>query len=179
VEANAASASEAQSAASDGMRAVLAAASRYAQPGDISTRTIALEPVYDYRESGARLTGYRASQSLGVRLRQLDQLGPLIDAAVEAGATGVNDVSLGLADAASAEAEALALAVSDARARAAQLAEAAGVRLGALLALSTVSAAQPPRPMMRMAAAELAGTPIAEGSAEVIVEVVAAFAIEA
>jgi len=180
VERTAPTAAEAQAGTSQQMRDVMTALSaRGIDASDLSTEAISLEPTYDYRESGARLTGYRASQALSLRLRRLDELGPTIDAAVASGATGISGVTLGIADARSAEEEARGLAVADARHRAEGLATAAGVTLGSLVNLSEGSADEGPRPMMRLQAEAMsADTPVAEGSTEVVVAVQASFAIE-
>jgi len=87
-------------------------------------------------------------------------------------------VALGIADPAEAEDEARALAVADARRRAERMASAAGVTLGSLVSISE-GMDQGPRPMMHLRAESMAaGTPIAEGSTEVVMEVQAIFAIE-
>ncbi len=180
VERTAPTAAQAQAGTSQQMREVIAALSgRGIDPSDLSSEAISLEPTYDYRESGARLTGYRASQALSLRLRRLPELGPTIDAAVAAGATGISGVTLGIADTRSPEEEARGLAVADARHRAEGLATSAGVVLGALISLSEGSVDEGPRPMMRLRAEAMAGdTPIAEGSTEVVVAVQASFLIE-
>ena len=177
VEATAPNAGDAQRQVSESMRAILAAVGSRVEAADIATQGIGLEAVYEYRESGgARLTGYKAMQALAVRVRALDDLGPTIDSAVSAGATGIAGVTLGLADPSAAQSEARTMAVADARARAEGLATAAGVPLGELVRLEEGTLPGPPRPMMRMAA-EAMMTPVAEGSTEVIVEVRALFAI--
>ncbi|MBA3436058.1 MAG: SIMPL domain-containing protein [Chloroflexi bacterium] len=180
VERTAPTAAEAQAGTSQQMREVIAALSgRGIDASDLSTEAISLEPTFDYRESGARLTGYRASQTLRLRLRRLHELGPTIDTAVAAGATGISGVSLSVSDTRSAEEEARGLAVADARHRAEGLATSAGVRLGSLVGLSEGSVDDGPRPMMRLRAEAMASdTPIAEGSTEVVVAVQASFAIE-
>ncbi len=179
VERSAPTAAEAQAGASEQMRKVMAVLSgRGIDPADLSTETISLEPTYDYRESAARLTGYRASQSFALRLRRLDELGPTIDAAVAAGASGISGVALGIADARSAEDEARGLAVADARHRAEILASAAGVTLGPLVELAEGGLIRGPLPMMAKGMEAMsADTPIAEGSTEVVVEIQASFAI--
>jgi uncharacterized protein YggE len=179
VERTAPGAAEAQTGTSQQMRQVMdALIARGIDQADLSTEAISLEATYDYRESGARLTGYRANQSLRVRVRKLDELGPTIDASVEAGASGISGVALGIADPAEAEDEARALAVADARRRAERMASAAGVTLGSLVSISE-GMDQGPRPMMHLRAESMAaGTPIAEGSTEVVMEVQAIFAIE-
>jgi len=179
VERSALTAAEAQAGASERMRKVMSVLSgRGIDPSDLSTETISLEPTYDYRESGARLTGYRASQILALRLRRLDELGPTIDAAVAAGASGISGVTLGIADSRSAEDEARGLAVADARHRAEILASAVGVTLGPLVELAEGGPIRGPLPMMAKGMEAMsAGTPIAEGSTEVVVEIQASFAI--
>jgi len=179
VERSALTAAEAQAGASERMRKVMSVLSgRGIDPSDLSTETISLEPTYDYRESGARLTGYRASQILALRLRRLDELGPTIDAAVAAGASGISGVTLGIADSRSSEDEARGLAVADARHRAEILASAVGVTLGPLVELAEGGPIRGPLPMMAKGMEAMsAGTPIAEGSTEVVVEIQASFAI--
>lgn len=179
VERSAPTAAEAQASTSQQMLELMATLTgRGIDPADISTETISLEPTYDYRETGARLTGYRAGQSLSLRLRRLEELGPTIDIAVRAGATGISGVTLGIADARSAEDEARRLAVADARHRAEVLAHAAGADLGALTRLEEGGPSHGPLPMMttRLEASS-AKTPVAEGSAEIVVEVTASYAL--
>lgn len=180
VETTAPTAGEAQSGTSQRMQAVLEALrGRAMDPADISTQQITLDPVYDYRESGARLTGYKSTQSLLLRVRKFDDLGPIMDAAVGAGATGIAGLSMELDDPTEAQAEALASAVADARSRAEALAAAAGVSLGSALWVREALPIDIPRPMMRMAAAEMAAdTPVAAGSTEVSAQVEVGFAIE-
>ncbi|MEO7118077.1 MAG: SIMPL domain-containing protein [Candidatus Limnocylindrales bacterium] len=171
----------AQSGASERAHKVLAALTEAGiAPTDVATRGISLDAVYDYRENEARLTGYRSSQTLGVRVCRIETLGPVIDAVITAGATGIASVSLGLSDPSTAEKEARAAALADARERAQTLARAGDVMLGRLLAVVEGSpSGGAPRPMMRMKAEMMAAdTPVAEGSTEVVIQVVASFAIE-
>ncbi len=180
VEITSPTAGEAQADTSTRMRRVLETlAGRGLDPADVSTQAITLEPTYDYRETGPRLAGYRATQAFLVRLRRIDELGPVVDAVIAAGATGVGSVSMELADPAGAESEARALAVADARARAEVLARAASVKLGGPLWLREAPVSEPPRPMMRMRAEAMAAadTPVSEGSTEVVIEVEVGFAI--
>jgi uncharacterized protein YggE len=126
------------------------------------------------------MTGYGASQRLSVRVRAVDELGRVIDRAIAAGATVVDEVSLELADPGAATAQARELAVADARSRAEALAAAAGVTLGKAVAIMEGPRAGEPRPFAK-ARAELmsvaADTPVAAGTTEVVVEVEVTFAI--
>lgn len=177
VETQAPTAGEAQAGASARMRAAIEAlvangiASR-----DISTRQVSLAQVFDYSGDTPRPAGYQATQSLGVRVRDLTRLGPVIDAAVGAGANQVSEVSLELADPASALAEARDLAMADARSTAEALARAGGVRLGLPVSIREGGRdVSPPHPMFRAKSemAMSADTPIAAGETdiEVFVEV--------
>jgi uncharacterized protein YggE len=144
---------------------------------DVRTTVYAVEPIAEPRQAGdasARIVGYRVSNVVQVRARAVDTLGKIVDAAVTAGANVVRNIHFTLDDPSRAEADARALAMQDATARARQVAAAAGVRLGRLLA---VSEASPPRPVARMTMATMAG-PIEPGQLEVTVSLEARYAIE-
>jgi uncharacterized protein YggE len=109
-------------------------------------------------------------------VRDLDAVGRTLDAGLDAGATGVDAVILGIADATAAETDARRLAVADARRRAETIAEAAGAAIGRLLTLSEGVSLPPPGPRgfkeMRFAMASAdAATPVEAGSLEVSVAV--------
>lgn len=147
---------------------------------DLATQQISLEAQYDYTKEAPRLTGYLSSQTLLVRVHDLEGLGPLIDTSIEAGAARVNGVTFSVAEPAAAESRARTLAIADARARATTLAEAAGVLVGP--ATSIVEGGPPrggqPIAFQRMAMMEKADTPVAAGTTEITVDVDVTFAIE-
>jgi len=89
----------------------------------------------DYEGYGEerRFLGYRCDASFSVELRDLGTLEPALIAATEAGANRVDNVVFTVADADGLIARARRNAVAAARARAELLADAAGVRLGAVL----------------------------------------------
>jgi uncharacterized protein len=180
VEAAAATAGEAQAAASARIRAVLAALREAGvEDRDVASARISLEPAYDYSGPAPRMTGYGAHQSLAVRVRQLDELGAIIDRAIAAGATVVHDVTLDVAEPAVALAEARDLAMADARTKAGALARAAGVTLGKAVSIVEAPSGNLPLPMFkaRLAAAPPSDTPIAAGTTELAAEVEVTFAI--
>jgi uncharacterized protein YggE len=147
---------------------------------DIRTVSYAVEPVMTppRNQEPTQITGYHAVNVVQLRIRRLDAAGALLDAAVAAGANVVRALHFTLADPAAAEAEARARAVQDAAARARQLAEAAGVRLGPLLALTEGAAG--PRPLMARTtmAAAVAPGPVEAGQLEVVVTVEARYGVE-
>lgn len=139
----------------------------------IGTSEYNLYPEYDNREppregpQTPRVIGYVANNTVRVEVRQLNQVGAVIDAALAAGANMVNTIQFFASNVDAARRTALGEAVGRARADAEALAKAAGGSLGALLELNTQT--PPVRPMygerlMRMdAAGAAAQTPIEPG----------------
>jgi uncharacterized protein YggE len=125
------------------------------------------------------ITGYRVSTSAEVRVRDLRQLGPVLDQVVAAGSNDVSGLRLVKDDPSVEQQRALADAVARARAKAEVIARAAGVSLGEIVSL-TESAAGPPVPYaarsLQMAEAR-GGAPVAEGELEFTGQVAVVFAI--
>jgi uncharacterized protein YggE len=134
--------------------------------------------------NGKRVSrGYTASNSVEVRVDDLTTLGTLMDAAVQAGATGVSAVRFELKDRAGAEREALRLAVADARARADAAAAGANTRVVGIVRIEESGGPRGPSPvpMMRMAMAATAQapeTPMAPGQIEIEASVTLTAALE-
>jgi uncharacterized protein YggE len=136
----------------------------------IGTSEYTLYPEYDHQERpvegarGPRVIGYVANNVVRVELEQVDRVGPVIDAAVAAGANVVNSIAFYASNVDAERRSALGDAVTRARSDAEALARAAGGSLGALLELTTQT--PPVRPymaegaQMRMAAD---ATPIEPG----------------
>ena len=152
-------------------------------PRDLQTRALRLSPVWRRQEggNGAReLAGYLAETTVQARVRALDRLGAVLDAAVESGANQFRGLSFGLADPQPVEDEARRTAVREGARRAALYAEAAGVALGPLLRLAEAGAPGPaPRMRAQMAASEATAVPVAEGELEVTAQIRLVYAIEA
>ena len=81
---------------------------------------------------------YRVSNMVTVTIRDLDSVGDVLDAVIEAGANNIWGVSFTVEDPSEAQAEARADAVANARERAEALAELSGVELGPVMAVSEV-----------------------------------------
>ncbi|HEY8450033.1 MAG TPA: SIMPL domain-containing protein [Bacillota bacterium] len=148
----------------------------------IQTAHYSLHADYESREGGApRLAGYVVSNRVRVRTTQLDRLGQLIDTAVAAGANDIGGIQFELSDRRRAEVldRAYQQAVAAARAKAEVLAEAAGVRLGRLIAVDETGVASPPIPYggIQRKAAEVA-TPIEPGTVEAVASVHLIFALD-
>ena len=81
---------------------------------------------------------YRVSNNVSVVIRDLDTVGAILDAAIEAGANNIYGIEFSLEDPSAFEAEARQGAVDDARAKAEELASLNGVTAGAVVSISEV-----------------------------------------
>ena len=181
------SATAAQDAAARSMGAVLDSLhANGVEEADVTTTQFSLRPEFDFRGEGERvLRGFRVTNTVSAKIRDLDRASRTIDDAI--GAAGddvvVNNISFTIDDPAPLRDEARTLAAADARRKADALAESAGVDLGAVLSLSE-SGAAPPRPLQEferaVPAAALAGapTPISEGEVVVSVSVFVTYSLD-
>jgi hypothetical protein len=112
-------------------RVVAALRARGVRPGDLQTEALGVrrEPRRD-RRTGRRRTTFVASTTVRAAIRPVARAGALVDAAVAAGATGVDGPELTLSDPEAVYRRALGAALANARAKAEQLAAQAGVALG-------------------------------------------------
>lgn len=107
---------------------------------DIQTTAFNVYPQQEYLPSGEiGKTFYVVENTVFVKVRELQNLGSLLDAVVRSGANSINGISFDVQDRASAEAEARRLAIEDAKAKAVELAANAGVELGDLYSASVYS----------------------------------------
>lgn len=148
---------------------------------DIQTSNYSIYPEYDYRENQTpQITGYRVDNTLTVKIRDLDRAGEVLDAATAAAGdeVRVNGVSFVLEDNDALLVAARAAAWEDAKAKAEQLAELAGVTLGAPLTISeSVGSVPVPYYARAEAAAGDLATPIQPGQETVSVDLTVTFAI--
>ena len=174
------SAVEAMAEVSDDMAAVL---DRLRAAGlaerDLQTADLSVSPVWSGYDSGERrrITGFRASNMLTVRMRGLDALGKTLDAALGDGANDFQGLSFGLQEPGPAEDAARRAAVADAIRKAALYAEAAGLSLGPVVSISEGGAQMPPQFRMEAAKAASGGVPVAPGEISVSASVTMVFAI--
>jgi uncharacterized protein YggE len=175
-------AAAAMAANSEGVAAVLAnLAAAGIEPRDIQTSGLSLNPNWTGYGSSAtpQIDGYTAMNSVTVRVRALDGLGTVLDAAVQDGANTLNGLTFGLADPDPAMDEARIKAVADAQRRAGLLAGAAGVTLGPVLTISESFGTGAPAPMYRMDAAASAPVPVASGEVSLVASVTITWALAA
>ena len=147
---------------------------------DIQTTGLSLNPVWSNYDSGAtqKIDSYSAVNSVTVRVRALDALGGVLDAAIKDGANTLNGLSFGLADPAPALDEARKRAVADAARKAAILAGAAGVKLGRIVNITEANGYASPQPMFQAEATMKDAVPVAGGEVALQVNVTILYAIE-
>ena len=159
---------------------------------DIQTHSFNVSPQYEWVEvenngrfsSRRELVGYRVTNGVTAKVRDMDSIGTLIDAVIAAGgdATRFNSLRFTVEDTSSLMDDLREAAVMDAMNKAQQMADTAGVTLGSLAYVtdSPVSS-YGPTPVFRESAALAVAdvsTPISGGELELSLSVHAAFAIE-
>lgn len=152
-------------------------------PEDVRTAyfNVSPQPQYDQTGTPTGQTIYWVNNTLIVTLRQIDQLGALLQAVVDAGANNINGVSFDVADKSQAEEQARQAAMEDAEARATRLATAAGAALGELVSIyagtstyGTVSYVE-----AAVASADSSGAvPIAPGTFDVRIDLTVSYALK-
>jgi len=172
-------ASEANNVAMGKVMAALKAAN--IDPKDIQTSRLSLQPQYAPNRSGpSPIVGYRASNRVTVRIRDVSKVAGVIDTLVGAGANDIGNVNFEVSQASKLLDDAREKAVADARRKAEIYARAAGVTLGAPLSISEEGAPQPVfRGKMAAPMAAAAPTPIAQGEETLSVSVAVTWAIKA
>jgi hypothetical protein len=165
-------ASEANNTAMAKVLAALKAANVDAK--DIQTSRLSLQPQYAPNRSGSSpIVGYRASNRVTVRIRDVGKVAGVIDTLVGAGANDIGNVFFEVSQASKLLDEAREKAVADALRKAEIYAKAAGVTLGVPLSISEEGAPQPVyrAKMMQGAPMAAAPTPIAQGEETLSVSV--------
>lgn len=111
---------------------------------DIQTTAFNVYPQQEYGMDGTIVRRYfSVDNTLYVKVRDLQNLGKLLDTVVRSGANTINGISFDVLDRAAAEKEARALAIADARAKAEEIAAAAGLTLGEIQTLNVYASGGP------------------------------------
>jgi uncharacterized protein YggE len=113
---------------------------------DISTTAVNLQPQYG---ENSVVTGYRAGNSIQVKIRKLDAASGALATILTAGGntTRINAVNFSIADDSKLVSDARARAFDDAKNRAQQYADLSGLSLGKVIAISEVPGEASPRPV--------------------------------
>jgi uncharacterized protein len=165
----------------EAMRAILAALEAAGvERRDIQTSQLSLQPVYRPRNNGDDWTpevlGYVARNTVAVRVREIGEVGSVVDATSEAGANRIDGIAFGIGDMRPHLDEARGDAVRNAREKAELYADTAGVTLGEVLGIRETQPIDRPFPMMARAEMAMDGA-VAEGTLEVTAMVEMVFAI--
>lgn len=153
-------------------------------PKDIQTTNFSIYPQQQYDNEG-KLQGinYVVDNTVYVTLRDIDQLGELLDAVVKAGSNSINSIQFDVADREAALSEARQLAVENARKQAEELASAAGVTLGPVLTINATSGSAPMpmydyRASMGAAAVAESAVPVSPGQLIITLDVFMTYEIQ-
>jgi len=113
------------------------------QGAKVQTSDVMLQP--QMNDAGTAVLGYTASTTVTAET-ELAKAGPLVDAAVDAGATGVSGPSWSRSDYNALYRQALQNAVADAKAKAQALADGGGLTVGSITAMTEGGGAVQPLP---------------------------------
>lgn len=184
IEAQKATVAEAQEQAAGAMdRVMTSLTGNGVAKKDIQTRFFNITKVarFDQKEQREVVLGYRVTNIVSARLRDISKAGSIIDAVAVAGGdlTRIDSISFSVEDPTKFRDQARELAMADAKAKAKQLADLAGVILGKATFISESSFAPPiPSPVAFERAAVAATTPISPGETEITTTVQVTFEIK-
>lgn len=168
---------EATKQAADQMTAVInAIKAQGVDAKDIQTSSYNVYPITNQSKEGEtpKITGYHVTNIVTVKIRNIANVGKVLDAAIAAGANSINSVMFTVDNPAKAQEEARTLAVKDAMAKAQTLATAAGVKVGKIIVISELSGGvQPIYKTVEYAVPQAAGGagPVETGQNEITVTV--------
>ena len=147
---------------------------------DIQTQDVSVYAQTVEQDGKQVVTGYQASLSVRVKVRDIAKLGEVISAANAAGANNINGPSFTIDDPAPARAKAIEEAVADARKSAEAMAEAAGKSVGDVLSMSSSDVGMVAEAMYSQA--DMAGAaknvPIEPGQLDISASVVVVFELK-
>jgi uncharacterized protein YggE len=145
---------------------------------DLQTSRLSLQPQSaPARSEPSAIVGYRASNRVTIRLRDVTKVANVIDTLVGAGANDIGGVNFMVSQASKLLDDAREQAVADARRKAEIYAKAAGVTLGAPLSISE-EGSPGPMPFRKMSAGMAMAAPVAQGEETLAVTVSVSWAIK-
>ncbi len=147
---------------------------------DIQTSRLSLQPQTQNppnRSGPSAIVGYRASNHVTIRLRDVTKVASVIDMLVGAGANDIGGINFMVSAASKLLDDAREQAFADARRKAEIYAKAAGVTLGTPLSISEGNASVPIF-RSKMAMAPMAAAPVSQGEETLSVRVSVSWAIK-
>lgn len=149
---------------------------------DIKTTNYNISTDYDYTGGPQRIKGYSASTNLSIKVREIDKINEVIDAATASGANQVGGIGFDIHDKHKLENEAREKAVADAKEKGENAAKIAGFRLGRIVNYSENFGGYPiPIALRAQGAAEVIdakATQVEPGSNEIVVNVTLSYEIQ-
>ncbi|MFH1129360.1 MAG: SIMPL domain-containing protein [Patescibacteria group bacterium] len=101
---------------------------------DIKTTNYNLYPQYTYENNRIpQIIGYQISQTLNIKVRQLDKIGEIMEKVVDMGINQVDSLYFGVENDEQLKEQARKIAIDNAKAKAEVLAEELGIKLGKLI----------------------------------------------
>jgi len=113
---------------------------------DLKTMNVSVNPVYDYTNGQQNLKGYEASESIEVKIRDLDSVGEVLAAATAQGVNQAGGINFAIDRPEALQEQAETKAITEARERGQRLAKALGATLGSVKTFVT-DGNDSPRPM--------------------------------
>jgi len=146
---------------------------------DIQTSGFSVNPNYVYSDARddngyslpPKINGYQVSNTVTVAVRDLEDLGTILDKSVNVGANTINGISFSVADPSELYNEARKKAFADAREKAELYATAANATLGELESISESQNINSPIPMPMYARAEVAQSAVPVEAGEMTFEI--------
>ncbi|QDM14955.1 SIMPL domain-containing protein [Tardiphaga sp. vice304] len=147
---------------------------------DVQTARLSLQPQYaqQTRPGPNVISGYRASNRVTIRLRDVTKVAATIDTLVSSGANEIGGINFMVEKASKLLDEARLEAVADARRKAEIYAKAAGVSLGMPVSISEDGGGAPAPMTFRKMAGVAASAPVAQGEETLRVTVSVAWEIK-
>jgi uncharacterized protein YggE len=147
---------------------------------DFQTARLSLQPKYAPDRAGpSTVVGYRASNRVTIKVRDVTKVASVIDLLVGAGANEIGGINFVVTQASKLLDDARGQAIADARRKAEIYAKAAGITLGAPLDISEQGSAAPMFRAGKMVAGGMAAAaPVAQGEETLSVTVSVSWAIK-
>ena len=153
---------------------ILAEVKKLLGKGDeVKTSGYALNPQYRYPQGGKpEIVGYQANNTVRIKMSKLDDVGKVIDAAMQSGANNINRLAFTLKDEDAARLDALKQASAKAKAKAEAIAASLGLKIVRIASVTEGERSIQPiycaAPMARAEGlAAAAPTPIEQGTVDV------------
>ena len=147
---------------------------------DVQTSRLSLQPQYAQQtKPGSNVvSGYRASNRVTIRLRDVTKVAATIDTLVSSGANEIGGINFMVEKASKLLDDARSEAIADARRKAEIYAKATGVTLGAPVSISEDGGGAPAPMVFRKMAGVAASAPVAQGEETLRVNVSVAWEIK-